>query len=195
MNDQNSSQHLKKELFRQIKEGNLEAFSTFYVQYSLKLLNFSMLFLKSRVEAEEVVQDVFVKIWKNRENLNLELSIDGYIFRITKNELLNRINKKVLVTESITFSTESHIYSNSTEDDVFFNEMKEILSEAIEALPEKRQEIFRLSREKGMSNKEIAEFLNLSINTVESQIKKSIKYLRSYIEHIPFILFVNIFSS
>lgn len=175
-------------LFQRIKEGSLEAFSEFYDQYSLKLLNFSMMYLNSRAEAEETVQDVFVKIWENREGLNLELSVEGYIFRIAKNELLNKIKKKVLKTETISQSTESLVFNNATEDDVLLNEMKEVLSEAMSGLPEKRQEIFRLSREKGYSNKEIAEELNISINTVESQIKKSIKYLRSYIEYLPVLL-------
>lgn len=180
---------MDNQLFQRIKEGSLEAFGEFYDQYSLKLLNFSMMYLNSRVEAEETVQDVFVKIWENRTKLNLELSVEGYIFRITKNQLLNKIKKKVLETETITHSTESLFFNNSTEDEVFLNEMKGVLSEAMAGLPEKRQEIFRLSREKGYSNKEIAEELNISVHTVESQIKKSIKYLRSYIEYLP-MLFV-----
>jgi RNA polymerase sigma-70 factor, ECF subfamily len=179
---------MDQQLFRQIKEGSLEAFSVFYDKYSLKLLNFSIMYLNSRTEAEETVQDVFVKIWQNRQGLNLELSVEGYIFRIAKNELLNKIKKKVLKTESITKSTESLVFSNTTEDDILLNEMKEVLFEAMAGLPEKRQVIFRLSREKGYSNKEIAEELNISINTVESQIKKSIKYLRSYIEYLPVLL-------
>ena len=151
-----------------------------------------MMYLTTRVEAEEVVQDVFVKIWKNRDKINLELSVEGYVFRITKNELLNKIKKKVLHTESLDVHSESLLFNNCTENQVFLNEMKAVLSEAMAALPEKRQEIFRLSREKGYSNKEIAEELNISINTVESQIKKSIKYLRSYIEYLPVVFILKV---
>lgn len=180
-------------LFQRIKNGDLVAFEEFYKLYSIKLLKYSLLYLNSRVEAEEVVQDVFVKIWNNREGINLDLSIDGYIYRITKNELLNKIKKKVLKTEVITEFTESLTYSNNTEDAVFLKEMKELLSEAIEGLPEKRRRIFRLSRDKGYTNQEIANELNISIHTVESQIKKSIKYLRSYIQYLPIVMLFNIF--
>ncbi len=186
---------MDKTLFLRIRQGSLDAFGEFYDQYSYKLLRFSMLYLKSRVEAEEVVQDVFVRIWENRAKLNLELSVEGYVFRITKNELLNKLKKKVLHTEAITQNIEALIHGNNTEDAIFLQEMKSLLSEAIEGLPEKRQEIFRLSREKGYSNKEIAEELNISIHTVESQIKKSIKYLRSYIQYLPVWYVFQVFMS
>lgn len=176
---------MDNQLFQRIKDGDLEAFGVFYERFSLKLLNFTRLYIKSRPEAEEIVQDVFVKIWENRKSLNMELSIEGYIFRIAKNHLLNKIKKKVLKTEAITHAVESFVFNNKTEEDVFLNEMKAVLTQAIAGLPEKRQEIFRLSREKGYSNQQIADELNISINTVESQIKKSIKYLRSYIEYLP----------
>lgn len=180
-------------LFQRIKNGDLVAFEEFYKLYSIKLLKYSLLYLNSRVEAEEVVQDVFVKIWNHRTSIKLELSIDGYIYRIAKNELLNKIKKKILKTEAITTLTESVYHNNNTEDEVFLKEMKELLFEAIEGLPEKRRRIFRLSRDKGYSNKEIANELNISINTVESQIKKSIKYLRSYIQYLPALMMLKFF--
>ncbi|MEO9805113.1 MAG: RNA polymerase sigma-70 factor [Reichenbachiella sp.] len=177
------------QLFLGIKKGNLEAFSKFYDLYSQKLLNFSLLYVRSRVEAEEIVQDVFLSVWTNRDKLNLELSVEGYVFRIAKNALLNKLKKKVLQTETISSATQGLVFSHQTEDQIFLNEMKELLSEAIADLPEKRQEIFKLSREKGYSNKEIAKELNISIHTVESQIKKSIKHLRTFIEYVP-LLFI-----
>ena len=142
------------------------------------------MYLNSREEAEEVVQDVFCKIWQNRHKLDEKYSLNGYIFRITKNLVLNKLRKRVNEPASYVSISKCNIYQNKTENDILLHEMERLLEEAIEALPPKRQLIFKLSRQKGLSNQEIADHLDISINTVEGQMRKAIKYLRSYIEII-----------
>ncbi len=142
------------------------------------------MYLNSREEAEEVVQDVFCKIWQNRHKLDERYSLNGYIFRITKNQVLNKLRKRVHEPSSFVSINKCNIHQNKTENDILLHEMEQLLEEAIEALPPKRQLIFKLSRQKGLSNQEIADHLDISVNTVEGQMRKAIKYLRSYIEII-----------
>ncbi|MDN5200673.1 RNA polymerase sigma-70 factor [Fulvivirgaceae bacterium BMA10] len=175
-------------VLRGLRRGSLNAFNEIYEQYAVKLFNFSMLYLKSREEAEEIVQDVFVKIWQNREKINEELSFNGYIFRIAKNCVLNKLRKKINEPDSFVSVNQCLVGQNQTENEVLFRDMEGLLEEAIEGLPVQRQLIFRMSRQNGLSNKEIAEQLDISVNTVEGQIRKAINYLRNYIDILPIII-------
>lgn len=170
------------DLVQKIKQGNLGAFRILYDTYYTKILNFSQTYTGSIEDAEEVVQDTFLKLWKHREGLDEEMSVNGYIFRIAKNLTLNKIRKKVMEPRYFDEVEEESVFANQTEEDIMLDEMQQLLMKAIEALPPKRQQIFRLSRLSGLPNKEIARKLNISENTVEGQMRKSIKYLRSYIE-------------
>ena len=178
---------MRLDLLRNIKNGDVGAFNELYDLYSVKLLNFSLLYLNSKEEAEEVVQDVFCKIWQNRHKLDEKYSLNGYIFRVTKNLVLNKLRRRIDEPSSYVSIGNCSIYQNNTENDVLLHEMEQLLEEAIEALPPRRQLIFKLSRQKGLSNQEIADRLDISINTVEGQIRKAIKYLRSYVEIINLI--------
>ncbi|MEQ9286225.1 MAG: RNA polymerase sigma-70 factor [Cyclobacteriaceae bacterium] len=173
---------IDKDLVRKIKHGNLGAFRILYDTYYTNILNFSHTYTGSIEDAEEVTQDTFLKLWKHRDGLDEEMSVNGYIFRIAKNLTLNKIRKKVMEPRYFDEIEDESVFSNQTEEDIMLDEMQQLLMKAIEALPPKRQQIFRLSRLSGLPNKEIAKRLNISENTVEGQMRKSIKYLRSYIE-------------
>lgn len=173
---------IDKDLVHKVKHGNLGAFRILYDTYYTKILNFSHTYTGSIEDAEEVTQDTFLKLWKHRDGLDEEMSVNGYIFRIAKNLTLNKIRKKVMEPRYFDEIEDESVFSNQTEEDIMLDEMQQLLMKAIEALPPKRQQIFRLSRLSGLPNKEIAKRLNISENTVEGQMRKSIKYLRSYIE-------------
>ncbi|MCG8320366.1 MAG: RNA polymerase sigma-70 factor [Cytophagales bacterium] len=173
---------MRLDLLRNIKNGDTGSFNELYDLYSIRLLNFALMYLDSKVEAEEVVQDVFCKIWQNRHKLDEKFSLNGYIFRVTKNLVLNKLRKRINEPSGYVPIGSCSIHHNKTENDILFYEMERLLEDAIEALPPRRQLIFKLSREKGLSNQEIADHLDISVNTVEGQIRKAIKYLRSYIK-------------
>jgi len=153
----------------QIRKGNLGAFRALYDEYYPKILNFSQTYTHSTEDAEEVVQDTFLKIWENREKLDESISINGYIFRIAKNLTLNKLRKKVMEPAHFFPIEDNSAVRNQTEEDVMLDEMQQLLVKAIEALPPKRQQIFRLSRIDGLANKEIAKKLKISENTVEGK--------------------------
>ena len=175
---------MRLNLIKNIKNGDIESFNELYNLYSTRLLNFSLMYLNSKEEAEEVVQDAFFKIWQNRHKLDEKYSLNGYVFRITKNLVLNKLRKRIHEPSGYVSIGNCSIHHNKTENDIFFHEMEQLLEEAIEALPPRRQLIFKLSRQKGLSNQEIANHLDISVNTVEGQIRKAIKYLRSYIKFV-----------
>lgn len=141
--------------------------------------------------AEDLVQDVFMKIWNNRQTLQINISLKSYLYRSAINSALNYLekNKKQVNFEGTTFSEPS---INDTEDQLHLEEVQQRVNEATEALPPACKTIFILSRHENMSYKEIAEALQISPKTVENQMGKALKhfreYLSVYIKHLFSIL-------
>lgn len=172
-----------RRLLEKLKSGDERSLEKFVHLNLPKVFNFSYSLLKSREEAEEVSQDVFIKFWDNREKLDLNLSVDNLLFRIAKNLTLNKIrdNLKHKNREEL---SDNLLTSNSTMEEVLFREMESTLMTAIEGLPPRRRLIFRMSRLEGYSNKEISRELDISINTVEGQIRKAIKTIHAYSDSV-----------
>lgn len=168
----------EKVLFEKIKKSDVKAFETLFHFYYGYLCLYAQKIIKNEAASEEIVQDFFVKLWEKREQLTIETSVKNYIFRSVKNLCLNFIqhNKtkenyvRLIISES----------ENSTSFEENFPEIDLVgkIEESIQMLPEKRREIFRLSREEGLKYREIAKKLNISVKTVETQMSLAIKSLR-----------------
>lgn len=169
------------DLVTALKNGNTWALEALFESYHVKVFNFCYSYLGSREEAEELVQDVFVKVWTYRNQIKSELSINGLIFKIAKNLTLNKIRDTARLSNQIGLEHLS-TGANYTEQAVLFKELEQELMKAIDTLPPKRKEVFVLSRFKGLSNKEISEQMNISVNTVEGQMRKAIKYLHDNLD-------------
>ena len=182
--DKKNQSDLVINLLPKIQSGDLQAFEQLYNLYKVQVFNFCFSILKSNADAQEVVQDIFLKVWQFRNQYNEITSFNGFLYRIAKNLTLNKIRKKAGQPEKFDSLQDDFSIINQTENEVLFEETKEILDTAIEALPPKRQEIFRLSREEGLSNEEIAKKLDISINTVKGQMRKALAFLKSYLEWI-----------
>lgn len=168
-----------RELITKLKAGSEEAFNLLFYKYERKLYAFSLSILPSGEDAEEVVQEVFYKIWKKRSLLNEQLSFKAFIFTVAKNHIYNLLSKRVSETayKRYYLDTISNQVS-STEDTCQFNELKNIIERMVSKMPDKRKQIFTMSRFQGLSNREISAQLNLSLSTVENHINKSLKALR-----------------
>src|SRR5690606_38163897 len=130
-------------------------------------------------DAEEIVQEVFVKIWEMRGELDPERSFSSLIFTICKRKIYNRARKQVY--EKAYREYLEYFFSPSapvTEQAVYFNDVKAFFEESLSKMPEKRREIFIMSRRDGLSNKEIAQQLNTTISNVENHINKALRTLR-----------------
>jgi RNA polymerase sigma-70 factor (ECF subfamily) len=166
-------------LIRQFKNGDHHSFKVLYQKYAPKLYGFSRKYLNSDEDAEEIVQEVFLRIWEKRENVDESQSFSSYIFQAAKHRIFNGFRKKVNEQAYLDFVVYANdASSNFTDMEVEYQEIKSKAEAVISAMPPKRQEIFRLSREQGLKNKEIAEKLQISIKTVENQMSQALKFLR-----------------
>lgn len=147
--------------------------------------------------ADDVVQEVFIHVWKKREELNITTTIEGYLVKATVNRALNQLSKdkkmpKAEIQEDFTLYIEkNHLHENHFDQDVF----QKLVHASLDSLPPKCKSIFVLSRFEGMKNKEIAEHLGLSIKTVENQmtiaLNKLNTELKPKIQHLfPELMFL-----
>ena len=172
-----------KLLIINVKKGDLEAFHLLYSKYRNKVFFFSWSYLKSKDKAEDIVQDVFARVWEKRDHLDERFSLNNYIFTITRNIVLNQIRglKYDIVYRKnyLSRSTGSEYHENSTLDSVIFNDLIYFMKNEIEKLPPGMKRIYKLSRLQFLSNEEIACSQNLSIRTVENQIYRAVSKLKN----------------
>ena len=168
-----------KPLVIALREGDQEAFEKIYRKYSEKVYYFAIRYQNSPEDAENVVQDVFIKIWNERKSLKEDLSFNSYIFTITKNHLFNK-KRKSLNENAYREYLIHHLTSteNKLERQIIYSDLKELLDAEIERLPKQRRKVFELSVFQGLSNKEIAEEMDLSVRTVEVHKSLALKTLR-----------------
>lgn len=192
----------KEELFivKKMIEGDMDSFKYFFDRYYYDLCNFVHIYLHDQVLAEEIVQDIFVYLWENREKLNISTSVKSYLFSASKFKSLNllrdtKIKRKIVEKIGKLETNQLHEQESSFMDT---DEFKKILDSAIDQLAPKCREIFQLSKQKDLSNKEIADLLDISVKTVENQMTIALKKLREYLtpyrEKI-FLLFILRFLS
>ncbi len=164
-----------------LKQGEESAFEFLYTLYAQQIYAFAMTFFRNHFEAEGTVQEVFTKIWLNREHINEDLSFRNYLFTISKNHILNKIRERNIELKYLESKSRFSGEKNYTEEDVFLADFKELIDDAINILPERRRMAFELSRRQGLSYKEIAEKMRISVKTVEVQISKAIKQIKDMI--------------
>jgi len=172
----------EKKLVRSLKKGNVQAFEILYKKYIRQIYYFSMKYLKDQIEAEEIVQCLFMKVWEKRDTLNEELSFSSFLYRIAVNDIYNLIKKKSYELKYLEYEklnakdTYYDIY-----DQVLFNDFDHQLEKLIDQLPPQRKKIFLMSRRDNLSYQEISSKLNISIRTVENHIFRTLKYLKDHL--------------
>jgi len=168
-----------EEIIRRLKRDDKSAMDELFQYYYPRLYHFSRSILKIENEIDDILQDVFVKIWLNRHKISNAETFNSYIFTITKNEVLNFLRSKMrdqnFKDELLLRSVAEEYQSQNL---VEFNEIKAGIDKIVAGLPEKRQQVFILSRTEGLSNKEIAQQMNISEKTVEDHITHAIKHLK-----------------
>ena len=181
-----------------LKEGDVKAFDDLFCKYAARLYNFSVKYLKSAEEAEEVVQEVFLYIWDKRDGLKPEHSFNAYIFTIAYNIIKKYFNKK---TRDNAFKDDL-IYSllqqeNRLDQIIDYKFLLEKVELYIDALPKRRKEIFVKRKYDGLSVKQIADQLGISPNTVENQLASAQKQIQHELkkEKLAGLLFYILFIS
>lgn len=155
-----------------------------------------MKYFKSEAEAEELVQSVFLKIWENRSGLKKELSFNSYLFTIAYNDICKIFRKRSYNKEFVAdYLRQNSENSSETEDRIDFRSILSQVEQIIEKLPERQKLVFRKSRFEGLSSKEIAEELKISVGSVDNYISNSLKFLKSKVKRddLQLLLFVTLF--
>lgn len=159
-----------------------DAFCALYAKYRQKLHLFIIRFVKSGDLADDICQDVFTVIWINRKYLDAEASFQNYLYTITRNRILNfiRDNTRMQALDELILA-EAIDAGEDTFERITANELEAILAQAIEKLTDRQKEIFRMSRDEGLSHKEIAQLLSLSVSTVNEHITNALKTIQSHL--------------
>ena len=173
----------ERSLVLRLIDGNEDAFCELYAAYKNRLIYFAMRFLKSREYAEDVFQDAFTIIWQGRRFINPDASFSSYLYTIVRNRILNQlrdlVNQDKLKEQILQQAVD---YSNDTQNEILANDLKQLISCAMQQLTPRQRKIFEMSREQQMSHKEIADVLGISVNTVQEAISTSLRTLRFYLK-------------
>jgi len=185
------------ELILLLKEGNMVAFDAIYEKYCRRLFGFVIRYVKLETDAEEIVQDVFVKIWENREKINTYSSFESYLFTISYNSAISLLRKRIhekKYLEHLNSLRHENVASELT-DEIYFNELNNKIQSLLAKLTPRQKEIFLLSREEGLTHDEIARKLGISANTVKNHLVTVLNFLKSNIDNglVVNALFVYLF--
>lgn len=175
-------------------------FEEVYLTYFSRMKNFALEYVLSEQDAENIVQDVFMELWEKKEILSVQINLIAYLFTAIKNRCIDFIRHTILVRDVADKLQEEHLltlkmkfYSLEAFDNNILsdNNIEAIISKAINALPEKCREIFIKSKIEGKKQKEIAAELNISINTIETQMGIAYKKLKIELkDFLPIFLFL-----
>lgn len=166
-------------LTEQLKAGSREAFHLLYDVYAPKIHAFALSYLKTESDAEELLQELFLKLWEMRAGLDSSKNIKSFLFKICINLIYDMIRRKNIEQAYLNFAAKNDQTNNdSTWHEVIYNDMLVNLNQLIAGMPDQRQRIFKLSKEEGLSNEEIALQLGLSKRTVENQLYRAVSFLK-----------------
>jgi len=162
-----------------ISDDDTDAFETIFNLYHRRVYAFAQSLLNSSQDAEEIVQNVFLALWIQRKKLHISSSFTSYLYSIVRYKVYDFIHQKINHEAYIKFTLEhNNEYSFVTEDEITYSELEKLFQQALQKLPERRREIFILSRIEKLSYKEISEKLGISENTVDTQIRHALNFLR-----------------
>ena len=168
------------ELVKRLQKGDVEAFDVIYERYSVRLYLFCIKYLRSHVEAEELIQMVFLKIWENRKSLIKDASFKSYLFTITYNDICKffrrRNYQKRFISEVLYTNSEVNFL---TEESIDYQSVLDQIKIIVSKMPERQKTVFVKSRFEGRSTKEIAKELKLSSGTVDNYISQALRTIRS----------------
>ena len=183
------------ELLILLQKGNERAFTTIYERYHKLLYVVAFKYLKDNDTAKDAVQQIFLKLWESRTLLSIQINLRNYLYTMLKNHLLNEIrNNYTALEKNYELAQETIEYENEILEKLEEKEMNEQLYRAISDLPEQKKIVCLYKLEKGLSNQEIAEKMQISIPTVKTHYWQAIKLLREHFDKLLILLLSSFFS-
>lgn len=185
MKENNGQEHLLG-----LTEGSEKAFRLIMDHWYLRLYNFANGYLDHAENTKEVLQDVFLKLWDNRQKLAEQTNLNAYLFTLTRNRCIDLIRRERLMLQFRTDKQDEYLrltenfdaLSDPILDDLFALELQDEINRAVSGLPEQCRKVFIMSRTNGLKNKEISVSLELSEKTVESHLTKALKTIKLALE-------------
>jgi RNA polymerase sigma-70 factor (ECF subfamily) len=187
--------YLEKAIVNNLKSGDAEAFEYVFRNYFKKLFNYADNLLRNNYQAEEVVTDVFTKLWTNRSQLTVKTSLHSYLFRAVYNNCLNQIRRVKVENKYKSYFLYCFKEMQTNAQDYPFarlveKELEQKIDEIITSLPEQCRAMFLLSRDEGLTHEEIAVRFGVSVNTVHTQIARALKKFREELQNYLLLLLV-----
>lgn len=161
-----------------LREGDPLSFEILFQKYYVRFYNFVFNLTKNSQAAEDIIQNVFMKIWINRANLCPDQSIHNYIYVLSKREMLNHIRDRKAYVQVERLVMAEQPSEEVTDQSMSLKELDERIRRFIADMPEQRRKVFLLSRYRGLTNKEIAEMMGLSVRTVDRHINLALTSLK-----------------
>lgn len=193
----NRKQKIDEALVKRFINGDMKAFDSIYAVFNSGLQNFIFTLIKTEADTEDLVHEVFVKLWENRENLKNPASFDTYLFTIAHNSTISFLRKKAKSTDYVEYvkSIQAGEEDAGPAEALNREEIDEKVNLLIEKMPPRQREVFQLRHIRNMSYKEIALSLGISANTVENHLAKAHKYLKEELgkEYLPVLLLIHLF--
>lgn len=183
-------------LIEELRRGSDSAFSKLYYMYAPRLYAYCLGYCKCREDAEEIVEDVFVRLWRIRESIRQNETLRSILFILAKRQIYTAFVKRAKSPEYAEYVETLDVFaSDSTDSGVSFEMFMSHLNAAIDSLPATQRNVVRMSKLECMKNREIAEALNLSEQTVKNQLSLGLKELRVLLKpYFPALLFYVILS-
>lgn len=173
-----------QELLLLIQKDDRIAFYNLYERYCRRLHGFVIRYIKQREDAEEIVQEVFVKIWESRNKIDAYSSFEAFLFTIAYNSTISLLRKRANETKYLEHLKLLQQSNNSPDliDEIQYNELNNRVQLLLDELTPRQKEIFQLSREEGLTHEEIAKKLDISVNTVKKHMANSLTFLKTQID-------------
>ena len=170
-----------KELLILIREGDMIAFYNIYERYCKRLYKFVLRYIKNEADAEEIVQEVFVKVWEARSKIDIYSSFESFLFTIAYNSTISLFRKRLSEKKYLEYLKLLQHLEKAPDliDEIQFNDLNSKVQMLLNELTTRQKEIFLLSREDGLSHEEIAKKLDISVNTVKKHMVNTLAFLRS----------------
>jgi RNA polymerase sigma-70 factor, ECF subfamily len=172
------------ELILLIQKDDRVAFYHIYERYSKRLYGFVLRYIKQKEDAEEIVQEVFVKIWETRNKIDAYSSFEAFLFTIAYNTTISLLRKRTNEKIYLEHLKSLQQCANAPDliDEIQFNELNDRVQSMLNELTPRQKEIFQLSREEGLTHDEIAKKLDISVNTVKKHMTNTLSFLKQQID-------------
>lgn len=184
---------LNKQLVNRLKNGEKKAFDEVYMVFHKKIYHFCLKYGLPQPDAEEITQEVFLRLWLNRSSIDLDKNLSSYLFRISKNIIIDEFKKKIRTQATQIYQMSLFVPRNNVEEEMDYKDLKHTMAEILTDFPERRREVFELSRLQGLTHKEIAQELGITTKTVENHLNHALNNFRSALRKTNILVYCFLF--